>query len=299
MMEKPVLGFIGFGEAAFHICGGLHETSKPPVLAFDLMALDEKLGPLIQERAAGTGVVLVDSLKTLIGKAGFILCATSAKYALPIAAEAVRFLKPGKVYADLNSASPMVKRKIAETIAPSGAAFADAAVMELVPPCRHLVPIAASGTGARQFADALNGIGMKVQYISGSAGSSSSMKMFRSIFIKGFTALLLETLIASHEAGVDKQVMESITGTLARNSPEQLANMLINRSAVAAARRIGEMEDVVATLKDMNLESFASQATVKRLQWIRDIGLKEYFGGKVPENYNLVLEAVSKIINRR
>ena len=290
------MGFIGFGEAAFNICDGLHETSKPEVFAFDVMSNDEKQGALIQQRARKANVALLDSLKCLIEKTEFIFCTTSAKYALSIASEAAQYTKAGKTYADLNSASPMVKKDIADVIDRSGGAFVDAAVMELVPPYRHKVPIAASGSGARRFTEAMNSIGMNVEYINDCAGSSSSMKMFRSIFMKGFTSLLLETLIASHKMGVENQVMESIKGTLEKNTTEELANMLINRTAVAAARRVSEMEDVVTTLADIKVESFSSQATIKRLQWICDIGLKEYFEGKVPQHYSSVLEAVSKIM---
>jgi 3-hydroxyisobutyrate dehydrogenase-like beta-hydroxyacid dehydrogenase len=294
-MEKYLLGFIGFGEAAFHISNGLYETSKPRVFAFDVMAQDNRLGITIRERAQTANVQLVDSLENLINQVDFILCTTSAKYALSIAQEAVQFLKTGKVYADLNSASPMIKRDISRIVDKSGAVFVDAAVMEIVPPHRHRVPIAASGSGAKKFADTLNSLGMNIQYINGSAGSSSAMKMFRSIFIKGFTSLLLETLTPAFRMGVEAQVMESISGTLTKNTPEQLANMLINRTAVNAARRVSEMEDVVATLAEMNLESFSAQATVTRLKWICDIGLREYFNGKAPEHYSQVLKAVSDI----
>jgi 3-hydroxyisobutyrate dehydrogenase-like beta-hydroxyacid dehydrogenase len=294
-MEKCLLGFIGFGEAAFHISNGLYETSKPRIFAFDVMAHDSRLGTVIRERARTANVQLVDSLEDLIYQADFILCTTSAKYALAIAKEASRFLKAGKVYADLNSASPMIKQDISKIVDNSGAVFVDAAVMEIVPPHRHLTPIAVSGRGAKRFADVLNSIGMNIQYINESAGSSSSMKMFRSIFMKGFTSLLLETLIPSFRMGVDAQVMESITGTLTKNTPEQLANMLINRTVVNAARRVSEMEDVVATLDEMKLESFSAQAAVERLKWIVGMGLGEYFNGKVPEHYGQVLKAVSDI----
>jgi len=292
-MERPILGFIGFGEAAYNICLGLKETSRPAVYAYDLMWQDERLGPAVRSRAAEAGVELVSSLQALIDAADVALCATSAKYALAIANAAAAFIRPGKIYADLNSASPMAKREIAETIDSTGARFVDAAVMEIVPPHRHRVPIAVSGTGAKSFADLLNPLGMNVEYVNDSAGSSSSMKMFRSIFMKGLTSLMLETLLASHAAGVVDQVMASISSTLTKSTPEELANLLINRTAVAADRRVGEMKDVAATLAELGLEGVATEGTIKRLQWICDMGLKERLGGKVPDHYRRVLEAAS------
>lgn len=291
-MEQPILGFIGFGEAAYNICLGLHDTSCPRVFAYDLMYMDPERGEVIRDRASQTGVTLMDSLEQIIDKSDYILCATSAKFALSIAEQAACFTGPGKNYSDLNSASPMVKRAIAEVIESTGALFTDAAVMEIVPPNRHKVPIAASGSGAAAFTEALNSIGMNVTFISDKAGSSSSMKMFRSIFVKGVTALLLETLIASYEMGVEKEVMESISGTFTKNTLEKMANLLINRTAVNASRRISEMKDVVDTLEEMGLKSFSSEATVKRLQWLCDMNLGDYFNQELPEHYTHVLKAI-------
>lgn len=298
-MKQAILGFIGFGEAASSISMGLKEFSKPEVYAYDVMWQDERFGPAVRARAEAADVKLVASLKELFDAADIVLCATSAKYALSIASEAAAFARAGKLYADMNSASPMVKREIAKIIDPTDARFVDAAVMEIVPPHRHRVPIAASGTGAKGFTEALNALGMNVEYISDSAGSSSSMKMFRSIFMKGLTSLLMETLVASHAAGVVDQVMASIGSTLAKNSAEELANLLINRTAVAAERRVGEMKDVAATLAELGQESFATDATIKRLQWICDIGLKERLGGKVPAHYGAVLDAVAACAAKR
>jgi len=288
-MESFTLGFIGFGEAAYHIAKGLAETSKQHVAAFDVMAAKEPEGAKIRLRAQETGVALVDSLQQLIDVSNIILCATSAKYALSIAKEASEFLNVQKIYADLNSASPMVKRQIAQIIDRTGATFSDSAVMEIVPPHKHRVPIAASGSGAAAFAEKLNSIGMQVTYINNEAGSSSSMKMFRSVFMKGLTSLMTETFLAAYKMGVCDEVVESVSATLRENSIEQMANMLINRTAVAYERRISEMEDVAKTLQELGIDPFASRSTIERFSWMQDIGLKERLGGTVPDDFHKVL----------
>jgi len=293
-MQKAKIGFIGFGEAPYCISKGLLAGTAPDVIAFDVMAGDQTLGPRIRARAEETNIRLTGSLQELLENAEYIFNFTSAKYALSIAKEAAEFLKPGVNYADMNSASPMVKQEISKIVGQTGALFTDAAVMELVPPNGPRVPISASGTGARAFTDALNSIGMNATYISDTAGASSSMKMFRSIFMKGFTCLLLESLSAAYKMGVGKEVMASISGTLTKNTPEKLANLLINRTAVGAERRVSEMKDVVFTLEVLNLPAFTSKATVERLQWICDLGLKEYFNGVAPANYEEVFEAIAK-----
>lgn len=291
-MEKFVLGFIGFGEASYSIAKGLYESSKPEIIAYDVMA--DTL-PIISNRANECQVSLVSSLETLINSSDVILCATSAKYALPIAQEAVSFLTEGKVYADLNSASPRIKKEIADLIADSKALFCDCAVMEIVPPHKHRVPIAVSGSGAELCSYMLNSIGMNVTFVNSIAGSSSAMKMFRSVFMKGFTALMLETFLAAHKVGVCDLVLESVSSTLENNSVEQLANLLINRTAVGYERRISEMEDVVSTLKDLDVDPFASIATIDRFKWLQSLQLKEHLQGVVPKDFHEVLDVTLKL----
>ena len=234
------LGFIGFGEAAYHIAKGLSETSRPQVLAFDVMAASEPEGEKIRSRAAECAVGLMGSLRELIDASEVILCATSAKYALSIAEEAGALLRKGKIYADLNSASPMVKRKIATIVDATGASFSDAAVMELVPPHKHRVPIAASGSGALEFTDILNAIGMNVTFINDQAGSSSSMKMFRSIFMRSDLPDDGDVPRARKMGVCDEVVEIRYRVKLRGHTSGRSADLLINRTAVAYDRRISE-----------------------------------------------------------
>lgn len=289
---EPVLGFIGFGEAAFHIAKGLAGAGLGGIRAFDVMADDAKVGPLVRERATGAGVTLEPSLAALAGACDIILCATSAKYALAIAKDAAPLLRPGTVYADLNSASPGVKKAIGEAVAASGALFADVAVMELVPPHGHRVPLAVSGTGGAAFTERLLPFGMKISYINEKAGSSSALKMLRSIFMKGLTALLLETLTAGRKAGVDREIMESISGTVNSRPLADTATMLITRTAIAAERRVSEMGEVLDTLAEMGLDGSASAATKAKLQALADLDLRSVFGNRPPETYAEVLDAI-------
>ncbi|PKL07292.1 MAG: NAD(P)-dependent oxidoreductase [Spirochaetae bacterium HGW-Spirochaetae-9] len=286
------LGFIGFGEAAFHIAKGLVGAGLTPIRTFDVMAHDAKVGPLIAERASEAKVELEPSLCDLMAHCDIILCATSAKYALSIAKDAVKSLRPGSIYADLNSASPGTKKQIGLLIEPTGALFADVAVMELVPPHGHKVPLAVSGSGAKKFQERLSPYGMKISFINEHAGSSSALKMLRSIFMKGLTSLLLETLTAGRKAGVDKEIMDSISGTINGRPLADTATMLITRTAIAAERRIAEMGEVLDTLQEMGLDSSASAATKVKLQALADLDLRTEFGNTPPETYTAVLDAI-------
>ena len=291
-MNQPGIGFIGFGEAAFHMASGLVSEGVSSIFAFDVMTAEPVAGAIIKERADLANVTLTSSLKQLIESSRIVFCATSAKFALMIAQEAAAFLRKEQIYVDMNSASPKVNQEISKLMDQAGVWFVDAAVMEAVPPHRHKVPISASGTGARKFSDVMGRYGMNITYINEEAGSASAMKMIRSIFMKGFTALLLETLTAAYKSGIDREILTSIRGTLSSHSTEELANLLLTRTAIHAERRVAEMEEVIGTLKDLDLDYSVSLATKGKLQQIVDLDLKSHFDMKVPDHFVQVLEAL-------
>ncbi|TWT01801.1 NAD(P)-dependent oxidoreductase [Planomicrobium sp. CPCC 101079] len=291
-MKNPVIGFIGFGEAAFNICDGLHSAGIKEIYSFDKMQDDERFGPAIHARADKTQVTLVGSLQELLSHAAIIFCATSAKFAVGIAQEVAPFLKEDHIYVDLNSASPEVKKQIDEAVRGANSRFVDGAVMEPVPKHRHQVPIMASGNGATVLKDIMSPFEMNITVVNEHAGSASAMKMCRSIFMKGFTSLLIETMHASYHFNVDKEILASIENTLTGQPLEELADLLITRTAIHAERRVTEMEEVIKTLEEAQVAPYMSIQTKTVLQSLVDMGLKEQFNAQVPDSYRDVIKAI-------
>ncbi|MEH7380296.1 DUF1932 domain-containing protein [Bacillus sp. JJ1533] len=295
-MSSPILGFIGLGEAAFHICSGLKNEGISKIYSYDVQSDHPVAGPIIHQRAKDAGVILVESLQELIKKSTILFCATSAKYAASIAKEVAKDINEEKIYVDLNSASPSLKKEVASIINKKGAKFVDGAVMEPVPPHKHKVPILASGDGASQLEKELNEYGMRITFLNQDAGSSSAMKMCRSIFMKGFTALLLETLSASYKFGIDKEILKSIEKTINNQPFEALVNLLITRTSIHAERRVTEMDEVINTLQDLHVSSRMSKQTKATLQEIVENDLKGYFNNTVPNSYTDVLKGLEGIV---
>ncbi|HEY8529806.1 MAG TPA: DUF1932 domain-containing protein [Paenibacillaceae bacterium] len=293
-MAAPVLGFIGFGEAASSIAEGLRSEGLKDILAFDAGMDHPALGPLVRERAGRLGVELKSSLEELIASCDLILNATNAKAAEPVAREAVRFLKPRHLYVDLNSASPMTKESIAAVISGTGALFVDAAVMESVPPHRHRVPILVSGSGAEAFLAFGEKYGMRLTFAGPRAGGASALKMFRSVFMKGFTMLLLETVQASEKYGVSSDILASLEETLRQRSLEETAHFLLTRSAIHAERRVAEMEEVIRTLDSLGIPAQMSHATRAKLKALADAGLKNRIAPDAPPDFRNVLRELEQ-----
>src|ERR1700728_279237 len=112
MSNHPRIGFIGFGEAGFHIAGGLRGAGIGGIAAFDIHTDTAGLGGKIRQRAAETATRLVSSNAELTAAADIVISTVTANQALAAARQTAPGLGPGQLYADLNSVSPALKQSI-------------------------------------------------------------------------------------------------------------------------------------------------------------------------------------------
>ncbi|MBN1827589.1 MAG: NAD(P)-dependent oxidoreductase [Deltaproteobacteria bacterium] len=297
-MATPKLAFIGFGEAAYHISRGLLKEGITGIKAYDKFINVEPQGSLIRERAKEASVELVPDLQALTHGSDIIFSAVSANLALSISEAVKDCLRPGQVFADINAASPMTKEQAALIIAPTKALFVDVAVMGPVPTSGHKVSMLVSGAGAKQF-EVLKAYGMNMENLGEKAGSASALKMFRSIFMKGYVVLLLEALIAGHRYGVEDKVLESIEETLQQGpSIRENINGLLGRGVIHSERREHEMDEVLATLKAVKVDDTMSKAAKAKLRWCTDLKFKEHFGGKPPADFHDIMKAYDELTSK-
>ncbi len=129
MNTPPKIGFIGFGEAGYHLAKGLRPAGIEQITAYDIQNT-----PQIRQRAAETQTSLVTSNANLAVASDVIFSTVTANQAATAASATAPHLSPHHLYADLNSVSPQLKQSIAKMIDATGARFVEVAVMSAVPP---------------------------------------------------------------------------------------------------------------------------------------------------------------------
>jgi 3-hydroxyisobutyrate dehydrogenase-like beta-hydroxyacid dehydrogenase len=209
------------------------------------------------------GVTLTTNDQVAINNADIILSVNLASIAAEVAWSALPALTEGQVYADLNTASPSVKRDIAEVLRPSGALFADVALLAPVPGRGLRTPTLAAGPGAKRFHDLLTPYGMPVTLLDAPAGSAAAYKLVRSIFMKGVAAVVIECLEAAEQLDCVPWTREQLL-TVIRD--EALIDRFVAGSRTHAARRIHEMEAAAALLAEIGVASYLTRATIERLE---------------------------------
>jgi 3-hydroxyisobutyrate dehydrogenase-like beta-hydroxyacid dehydrogenase len=290
MMQQHRLGFIGYGEIGSTLGAGLRGAGLAEVASYDSGAFDGPYAALIQERARAAGVVLLRSPAELAARSDILVGVTPGSASVASATDFVPHLQARHLFIDIASATPKVKQAVAAALEGSGARVADGSIVG-TPKDGLALPILASGPAAEAVRDALVPWGMRIDPVGPELGTASAIKILRSVLIKGIEALLDEMLLGARRYGLDDAVLASASKTLARPFPE-LAAGLLTTGVIHAKRRAEEAGMAAEALADVGIDPIMTRSTEARLQWVEALGLKEHFGGRVPETWQQALEAI-------
>jgi len=286
------LGSVGFGEAGYHIAKGLRGAGLAHIHAFDIHARTPGRGEKIRQRAQEAEVRLCESNEQLAAACDVLLVTVTASSALDAAEQNAPHLTARHIYADLNSVSPDLKRSIGLLVEARGARFVEVAIMSPVPPHGHRVSMFLGGPHAQSLVDLLSPFGMNLDIISDQIGAASATKMCRSIIVKGLEALLFECVLGAVPYGADERVFATLEETMPGMNWRKMASYMVGRVLEHGERRARELEEVAATLRAIGVEPLMTEAIVKRQDWGAALNLLPRLGGKPPEDYRAVVNAI-------
>lgn len=293
MGEKtwPAFALIGFGEAGQAFAEGLRGEGVDRIAAWDILFPDPLRGAPLRDAAGRLGVRQAANCPDALREADIVICAVTASSNLAAAESAREGLAPVQFYLDVNSVSPQRKREAARIVA-DRARFVDVAVMAPVLPLRHKTPMLLAGPAVAQLLPILRACGMKVDEAGPEVGAAIAIKMVRSVMIKGLEALTQECFLAARAGGVEDRIIASLEQTFPTLDWARMADYNLERMASHGIRRAAEMREVAQTLEDMGVEPLLTRGTIERQQRTGDLKLKDRYGGKVPEDREVILQAL-------
>ena len=288
------LGFIGFGEAASRFSKDLTQAGLRSIVAYSPSAAKAAPDDPVRTKAAESGVELVSSIRQVCERANVVVCLTPGKHALSVAKGAKRWLTAEHIYVDATTASVRDMEKTAHMLE-GRAAFVDAAVMDPVPMNGIKVLTVASGSHANEFRALLEPYGMNIQVVGDKPGAASSMKLLRSVCMKGLAVLLLESLEAAQHYGITHALVADMARFIDGSPFEDLIKRWVCGTAIHAGRRVHEVSESLALLKSAGASTRMTKSTKKMLEEIADMGLRERFGAREPAGIEPVLDAIIAI----
>jgi 3-hydroxyisobutyrate dehydrogenase-like beta-hydroxyacid dehydrogenase len=290
MSDRFSIGLMGFGEAGFEIAKGLRSGGMIRMCACRSRRHDPPKALQMMKHAQETGVTILGSTREVGAQSDMILSLVAPDASVAVAQEVADQLRADQAYVDLTSSSPDEMKTIAALLEESGAKFVDGAMMGALPVYGHKVLIYAAGLHAGEVAGILNRHGMNLKVVGREPGHASAMKLILSIATKGFEALLVEMLLASHRYHAEEPVLLALNQFFAKGL-DSVVDRCVGSDAIHAGRRIKEMESAARFLEQIGTDPIMTTATIQRLRWSASLKLDEHFAGTVPGSYREVIRA--------
>ena len=293
--NTPRLCFIGFGEAGQAFASGLRGAGVTTMAAWDILFADAA-GARLRAVGEELGVRLGSSAADAIKGSDIVIAAVTAASSLEAAQQAKPYLKAEQLYLDINSVSPGRKQATDRHLAGS-ARYVDVAVMAPVHPARHQTPVLLAGPHAEATLSMMQELGMKPAIAGPEIGQAAAIKMVRSVMIKGMEALTAECFLAATRAGVEPQIVASLSKSFPGLDWKKIVAYNLERMANHGTRRAAEMEEVADTLRELGIDPHMASATVQRQRQMGALGKSDNVQAALAQGADATLQAVSAALS--
>lgn len=294
-MEITKIGLVGYGEVGQAVAQGLMRNKRVSIDVFDIRFNHTDSSDPLKTKAKSNGVNLREDIDSLVINNALIISAVTCEQALQVAEKVSQNLASGKIFVDMNTVAPKVKTQISRLAEERGAAFIEIAILGTIASYGFKSPMLACGVQALNLAHFLNKLDFNVNFLSDKIGQASQMKMLRSVFAKGVESLLFEMLTAAEKFKMLEPVMAAVVNHMDKGSFLDIAETWIITNVVHAKRRAEEMDHVIETLEDIDVEPIMSVATRERLRKCARLNLFEQVKPEHLANYRDVIRSMVKL----
>lgn len=266
------LTLIGFGEAGRTFAASAQWRAC--AYAYDRKTDEDQTRAEQLASYHAVGVVPVESVEAAVTASPVILSLVTADQAYSVAEAVARHDLRGVSFFDGNSVAPGTKRRSARLIEAAGGNYIDMAILAPVEPARLDVPILISGKSALAAEAQLRSLGFRsIRALGKEVGRASSVKMIRSIVIKGIEALTAECVLAAARANVLDEVLSSLDASEKPLPWRERADYNLDRMLVHGLRRAAEMEEVSSTLRELGVDPEMTKGTIARQRAFGTLGI--------------------------
>lgn len=288
------IALIGLGEVGQALAGDLRKAGVTSIAAYDIAFANAESA---QSKAArALDITIAGSAPDAARRATLAISAVTAGSALDAARASAPGLAGGTMFLDVNSVSPRTKQEAAAIVEAAGGRYVEAAVMSPIHPGGIGTPILLGGRHASAFLEVATPLGFNAKHYAERIGAASSVKMCRSVMIKGIESLVAECLLASHHYGVTDDVLASLKDLFPGQDWDRTSRYMLSRTLHHGRRRSEEMEEVAKTVADAGLEPTMSDAIVARQRWAGELGQRMHAPGDASAERKARLEELRRLL---
>lgn len=256
------IGLIGVGEVGSAYAHALARE--------DIALCDRAAGGRPADTAAALGLALHPTPGPWLASCEVVIAAVAGSDSPGAALSALPHMAEGAVYLDVGTASPDDLRASAAAFSGARQEFVDGAIMGAIAISGAACPVTLAGPKAEAVVPVFETLGAQATVLPESAaGDASSLKLLRSVIIKGLECVAIESLTAAEHLGVRDRLMEVMTDVdTAGFGP--FIEALVRTHIPHAERRGHEMEDAAAQLKVLGFDALVTAGTPARYRATTD-----------------------------
>ena len=251
------IALIGCGEV-----GGAYARAlrgKATLSLCDIVA-DGRPGALSQELGQPLNTYPGDWLRSC----DFAIAAVPGRESAVAAASALPFLSKESLYIDVSTGAPDSLRQSATDFEAAGRAFVDTAIMGGIALTGGKTPVLIAGKEAKRASEIFALMGATANILEGGLpGDAVSLKLLRSVVVKGLECVAVESLTAAEHLGVRDKLFD-ILGDLDASPIADIMSALVTTHILHAERRMHEMEDSAAQLRALGFDAAVTGALEAR-----------------------------------
>jgi hypothetical protein len=233
------IAVIGPGDAASFLAQSLSDAGGD-VIGFDL------------SRDGASSTPQTETLEAALAGSDVVLSLNSSSAALRTAERASASLPQGAIFADLNTATPALKRKLAEKFASD--TFVDGALMSSPSGTDNDGVITVAGPSAQTFADQLAPLGLTLDVVSDVVGAAAARNLTRSILAKVLAGAVIDYMWAAEAMGIEDWAHDEMLRAFDAMTRDTATGYL-EETVKNAKRREIEMLDIVEMLEEADYHS--------------------------------------------
>jgi 3-hydroxyisobutyrate dehydrogenase-like beta-hydroxyacid dehydrogenase len=269
-----VIALLGFGEAGTAIArglaaeGGWRGVSKPGdnaprrLIAIDTALDKDARGTALGKEARRLDIAISADYTAALSEADLVISAVQGEFAIDAARAAAPLLKQGAHYLDLCTVTGKMSDADRAEIETGGGRYIDVAVMGGFFSQGIKAPMLVAGADVEPVVGWMKANGFVATALGPKPGSASSVKMVRSVLVKGIEALGVEALVTAQRQGI----LEEVLGCLGDADDMTLSGfitMLVRTHIVHAHRRWEEMGLVAQTLRETGVDPLMTEVIEK------------------------------------
>ena len=209
-----------------------------------------------------------DTARDAVEAADIVICVVTADQAAHAASLAARHLRANALWLDMNSCAPGTKQMASGPVARPVRHMSMLRSWHRSPRADMklrcwLQPRIRNGRGSPQAA------GLAPRFVGTEIGRASTIKMLRSVMVKGMEALTVECFRAAARAGVAEEVANSLDASEGGLGWADQTAYNMERMTAHGIRRAAEMREVAKTLRGLDV---APAMTTGTISWEEEMG---------------------------